>query len=81
MHVAVKEVTQPVHAANGGVTHRPGEQFAQDVVLPEGVWWRWTVAEVPDPKPAREPSAPKAEAKAEAPKADAKPAPKAQSGA
>jgi hypothetical protein len=76
MHVAVKEVTQPVHAANGGVTHRPGEQFGQDVALPEGVWWRWAVAEVPDPEP--EPAPKPAAAKPPAPAKPAAPAAKTE---
>lgn len=46
-HVAVREVTQPVHDADGVLVLRPGEQFAQDVPLPEGTPWKWAVAEVP----------------------------------
>lgn len=44
----VREVTQPVHAADGSVTHRPGDRFRLDEPLPEGVPFRLTVAEVPD---------------------------------
>jgi len=54
--VAVREVTQPVHGADGRVVHRPGERFAQDVVLAEGVPWKWAVAEVPDPAPKPKPA-------------------------
>jgi hypothetical protein len=49
MHVAVREITQPVHDADGEVVLRPGDQFAQDAGIPEGAPWRWAVAEVPDP--------------------------------
>ena len=67
MFVAVREVTQPVHGADGRVVHRPGERFAQDVVLAEGVPWKWAVAEVPDrPPPVPGPeAAPAKAAKAE----------------
>lgn len=52
MHVAVKEVTSPVHDASGmAVVFRPGEQFPADKMLPEGVPWRWAVGVVPDAAP------------------------------
>ena len=43
----VREVTQPVHGADGVVTFRPGEQFGLDVPLPEGVPFRFAVAVAP----------------------------------
>ena len=49
MHVVVKEVTQPVHGADGSVTHRPGDRFPQDHELPEGVPYRLAVGEAADP--------------------------------
>lgn len=60
-HVAVKEVTHPVHAPDGhSLAFAPGEQFPEGHELPHGVPWRWVVVEVPDepvpePKPAPAP--------------------------
>lgn len=62
----VKEVTQPVHGPDGfSLAYAPGEQFAQDHVLPPDVPWRLVVAEVADepeekPEPAAEPAKPAA---------------------
>lgn len=53
----VREVTQPVHAADGSVTHRPGEQFGLDEPLPEGVPFRLAVAEAPGPGSAKKTAA------------------------
>lgn len=59
----VREVTQPVHAADGSVTHRPGDQFGLDEPLPEGVPFRLTVAEAPESGTAKKAAAPRAAAK------------------
>lgn len=56
-HVVVKEVTQPVHAADGSVAYRPGEQFPEETTLPEGVPWRLVVAEAPPARAAEKPAA------------------------
>lgn len=51
MKMVVKEVTQPVHAADGTVTFRPGQQFGQSERLPEGVPWRYAITDAPEPPP------------------------------
>ena len=45
MHVVVKEVTQPVHGADGSVVFSPGDRFPEDTELPEGVPYRLAVGE------------------------------------
>lgn len=47
----VREVTQPVHGADGSVTHRPGDRLGMSEPVPEGVPYRLVIVEVPDPAP------------------------------
>lgn len=46
----VREVTQPVHGADGSVTHRPGDRLRLDEPVPEGVPYRMVITEVPGPE-------------------------------
>lgn len=67
----VREVTQPVHGADGSVTHRPGDHFGLDEELPEGVPFRLVVATAADPVPATPAAPSKAASKGAAGKDDA----------
>jgi len=51
-HKVVKEITQAVHGEGDRVMFSPGQQFDEEVELPEGTPYRLAVAVVPAPLPA-----------------------------
>ena len=50
-YVVAREVTCPVHGADGSVVFRPGDRLPMDKPVPEGVPYRLVVAGEPDPEP------------------------------